>query len=875
MLLGLLCILALVFLFWPFINNYLSLNYPIGDEPMHFANILLFKNHHPFPVSGWQGMWYGGYPILEGYPWLHYYLIQPFVSFFGPQKAMDYYSIYSLLLYFLVSFLLFLYVSKNKFFSLLLSVILMFGSDAGAMLFQGGFFVFVASQFFLPLVLLTIIAARERENNRLLMIGAVLLALSYYAHSILTLALIIPAILPFLIIQKNGAASRESLKRTIQFFLIFSVSASLPLFQQASQFFSGAGLSGHISSFSEASSRFASRMSLLNPVLIVFVPFLFLVPKKLNHAKPFIFSLLFMIVVFILMVLNLTPFSSILFPERVVWAISLTFLLVCALLFNSLEKKAMSALSFVSIILVLLYVPIVLIFRPSFVTPKGLAGEFSATYIKGNGGSGYSKPAGAFEKFDNYRMDGLDYTVFAWWNTVSQNPRYAGWYPALKGLKLDWSGLVSAGEQGRLGAAGSNDNSESAKNQTLFFFDWYGIRYLQSKTGETMLGLSLASYLESPPLIQDKKTSGNLTYYSLDPNIIGPIYAPSFAATMAIVAPQKNYDNLIRTLSYTKFSANRLIPIYLGSNLASLKKEELLNYDSLFLYGYKRSLLSLGAWSLISDYVKNGGNLIIETGQKVGETEGSALPEVFPVSKTIQEVINSPWSAELEEGILMERVDQKDFKPLSYNYLPFSISAAKRNSLRTWARPVVIQDENIVVAYGEYGKGKVFWSGLNLPFHAVDTRNVSEAKVLENVLNWFFPQVPPAPNNYSVEKRKPEEIVVRGKQAKGVLIKENYDSGWEAKLNGSKTKIYKAGLFLMYVPVKDGGDFELRLEYTGKLINWFLFFLTVISLVIIGTYLVFSVNLFKKIYLPKFKFKNRIKIPKTKAMNFFEEEKEY
>ena len=84
-------VLALVF--WPFVKYYFAAEYPLGDEPLHFANVLLFQKFHAFPLSAWQGQWFAGYPLVEGYPWLHYYLIQPLVSLVGAATAMNFYSI--------------------------------------------------------------------------------------------------------------------------------------------------------------------------------------------------------------------------------------------------------------------------------------------------------------------------------------------------------------------------------------------------------------------------------------------------------------------------------------------------------------------------------------------------------------------------------------------------------------------------------------------------------------------------------------------------------------------------------------------------------------------------------------------------------------
>jgi hypothetical protein len=136
------------------------------------------------------------------------------------------------------------------------------------------------------------------------------------------------------------------------------------------------------------------------------------------------------------------------------------------------------------------------------------------------------------------------------------------------------------------------------------------------------------------------------------------------------------------------------------------------------------------------------------------------------------------------------------------------------------------------LAYGDYGSGKVVWSGLNLPFHAVDTRNASEMRIFGNIMNWFFPEGVESIGSYSVNRPKSEKITVSGQGAKGILIKEHYNPGWYVKLNGEKTKVYKAGLFVMYVPTNSDGSFDLELNYKGNIVHWLLLALTVVGIVV-------------------------------------------
>jgi len=840
----------------------------VGDSATHLANIFTFKNHHVFPIISWQGEWFAGYPTVEGYPWLHYYLIQPVLSFFQtPGLAMDYYSAIFLLVYYVVCFVLLYYVSRNAILALLFSLIIIYGADSGMFLYVNAFVVFTASQFFLPLIILVTIIAWEKHNKKILLLSSILLALSFYAHASMTGILIIPAIMPFLLLDKRGKVSTKSIQTTLRYFIAFALLSAVQIYQFLVYYFQGQDVSSSIHHpLSDIPARYLYMFSWQNPVLlpllVIFIPLLFFTAKKgFSHIKPYLISFLFILFIFSLMVFKITGLVIILLAERALWALSLSFLLLCAIIVRQIvgsSHKKSILVGAISLATIAVYLYSTLVLKHPLLVPDIFKNEHQYTYSTTRQKSVQKKPVSNSQKtyknkydpiwdytplswnqsFDNYRTDGLSYNIYSNWALWSTNPRYKGRYPAAKGLPLDWSGLVSAAEYGRLGEAGTFDNSQWALNQAIFFFDWYGIKHFEIGTGDG----DLAGYLTKEPLITHTETSLNITYHSLDGKYVGPLYAPTEAKTMAVVSPEKQYDNLVRTLSYSTFTSQRLIPIYLGPSLASLNKHNLKYFDAVFLYGYRKSIFAPDMWETLFAYVENGGKLIIETGQKVGETNNVRLPEVFPIKATNMEVISKPWNAEIKNNNLTVGISQSDFTPLKTKYTPYAISEAKSSDLRSWAQAVLAKDGKVVMAYGQLGKGSVVWSGLNLPFHAIDNRNVSETVVFANILSWFFPTADKTIVDFEVSHPNPENISVKSNEGKGVLIKENYSPGWGARLNGEATKIYKAGLFEMYIPFNSRGINEVNLKYYGVPIHWVLFIVSGVSFAGVLTYLFFNKN---------------------------------
>jgi hypothetical protein len=649
-------IAVVAYLYWPLATKFLYAGYAAGgDYLMHLSNVEYFHQHGTFPLSNWQGTWFAGYPVVEGYPWLHNYLIQPLVNFFGDTATgMEYYSAAALFLYFVFSFICLFYISKNVGYSLLATAVLIYGADSTMTLFYGGFVIFAASQFFLPLTLLLVILARNEGKPILWFLAAFFFALAFFAHSSIATILIFPMVIPYIFVNKNGKINGESIKRAFKFGTYFVIIAAIPFYAYFDQSLRGIRITspGMVQPVAWK-GRFLFMLKWVNPVLLVFLIlflllFIIFIKKLWKGVLPYLLSFLLVLTVFLLMFFQITGLVIVLLAERSLWALSFALLIFCAAIINRLSTstKIKVVLNTISLVWLGLYLFAILIIRPD-----GLINEyFREPYPQaGYGGTVVQKYLEEKElkqlswssKFDNYRTDGLRYDVYLWWNLFSPTPRYKGFYPAMKGLPLDWSGLVTASERGYLGEAGTLDSSPQAINQAIFFLDWYSIRRLQVSPGDIVgdIAFRVADYLREPPIFESKESSGGFDYYSFSPDYIGPMYAPTNSKTIAFIGSKKQYNNFILTLSTTGYSSSRLIPVYLGRSLMSIKKSELRNFDAIFVYGYKTGLLGSNAWGLLKDYVENGGSLIIETGQRVAQTNSVGLPEVFPVSSTTTEVL--------------------------------------------------------------------------------------------------------------------------------------------------------------------------------------------------------------------------------------------
>ncbi len=244
------------------------------------------------------------------------------------------------------------------------------------------------------------------------------------------------------------------------------------------------------------------------------------------------------------------------------------------------------------------------------------------------------------------------------------------------------------------------------------------------------------------------------------------------------------------------------------------------------------------AFELLSSYVRGGGNLFWETHgspDEVGE-----LPEPAAVSRTGKGALDETWILDPESAIGQD-IDVEDFNATTYAGGPWGISAAKRDDLRGWARPILEQEGQVLLAGGEYGQGRVVWSGFILPYHmSYGRKNVQEAKLFQQALQWLFGDESRAAPSYQAEFINPEKReVTLDSGAGGVLFKESYFPEWQASFVTEDGKqslpIYQAGPGMMYVPLDGESPGTVIFEYKWawyETAGWIITFLSILALLI-------------------------------------------
>lgn len=240
------------------------------------------------------------------------------------------------------------------------------------------------------------------------------------------------------------------------------------------------------------------------------------------------------------------------------------------------------------------------------------------------------------------------------------------------------------------------------------------------------------------------------------------------------------------------------------------------NYSLIILNNYKyRDPI---VWRRLEDYVASGGVLVINTFRSP-----DAEANLFGVRSVIVKVYGRP-------DLSSETYNVSLFSNFTYEGRPWTATAyiGDLDSLIKMGNLTVLGVKNI-------GRGKVYFVGLNLPYHAVYTNNSYEARVLSSIISRY---IVPAKIMYRIVEFSDEKIVVDYTADKytSAIISENYYPNWKAYIDGARANIMrdeKFGLIKLQLPA---GKHRLVLVYEDPYVP--LRYLSVASIIAVILFLI-------------------------------------
>lgn len=834
--LGLLIAASLVMLmFLPLAKEYLTLDHAVGGDYYNgLTYAVQFSRHLPFPPSGWLSFWHEGIPVIGGYQIFPFYIMAPLFSYMDAATAMETFAIVSQFLFLLTSLLLFYEVSKSAPVSLLLTFIILKTKASFYQLFAEGLIVASTIQWLLPLTLFFIYRSfmnpSEKKNKiQYIALAGITTGISILSHPAMgLLTVFLPSVVVLFVLTKA--------KRLFLFvYSSISFGIGIPtLYYLFVQFAFGGGVSGMCTNpqcWGLYPQHFVTWFSVLTPIAVITLLLLAFTVKLVRRKAVSLAPIVPPIAAFFILSLYLVAayFHKIdilvasIFPRRIFWALNILLLLIAASSYRVVSESIGKKLFLLPPLLSTLTILAFLYINPNSFDPKDSSSynypsaypSYIDKYIvpkyqKGN--TSKFLPDWVTEKAKtetNYRFDSLNSLLVHWWNAAFLMPATRGYSNFLTGEAATWQYFFQVGT-----AEGSKkEDRELVKRQTLFLIDHYGVGlYDDSGRGQGGVGYDL-SVLEDPEVII-KNESG---FYDISDETSSSIVSATNAIPILVVSDKDGYETVLRALSLTGINSQKVITIAGVDNINKLSIEEISKFPAVILYHPKGN-----NWDKLKSYVEEGGKVFIDINSKSYQN----LPDFLPVKDLYTIEVEGDWLPKnLKQNPLTKNIDAQKFSPFEYEGNSWKITRSDESDVNSWTQPLFGYENYVVLSEGTFGKGNVILSGLNLPFHIVENENSQEIELFANIIKSIANSQNSKNPVFTVERPFPETISIKGANFRGVYFKENYNSGWKARVNQQDSEVYKAGLGFMYIPVSfdHQSNPTISIYYSGSITTWLLF----------------------------------------------------
>ncbi|QQS39298.1 hypothetical protein IPM62_01665 [Candidatus Woesebacteria bacterium] len=291
-------------------------------------------------------------------------------------------------------------------------------------------------------------------------------------------------------------------------------------------------------------------------------------------------------------------------------------------------------------------------------------------------------------------------------------------------------------------------------------------------------------------------------------------------------AEKRAYEPVFRTAVDGGFDYEDGWLILGKENIDDYSEKELAKFDTVVLYGYKYKNKNK-AHALLDTFVKEGGNVFISGGWQYEDADWNSenLPDFFPVHGLM-------WESHIDKTSKLKIVDKEIggdlsdeiFSPLVWSNESWGVSVP--SDIPGWAKVVLEADNKPLVVAGEYGEGKVIWTGINLLGHINTYKNYEEGQFFGNLLKWFgegdITEEISQTKNITLVRTDPDEVnfkfTASTDKESTLYWRETEYEKWQANLiraNGKREKIniYRAGpgFMLMVLPeIKEGDEIILK-----------------------------------------------------------------
>lgn len=815
-----LSLLTFYVLYTYFGKSYIS-SPPVGGDYFNALTFATFyQNHLLSPLNTWLPFWYAGASALGGYPPLTFYTTSYLSNFFKMSNALNSFSFISLYLFFVASLLMFWQVSKNWLIASALVIILLISQSSYYQLTVGGFIVSASTQWYLPLVLFLLFKFSEKLNTRYFTLACLSSGFSmlHQGPSGFLMTFLPSAALLSVFKFKNRSSKLQHL---IVFAVLSFLIGSPGLYSVILKTLigSGAGLCASEECWGSYPKHLIAWMNLypvaILAVFLITTIIFFLLKRKLDfkYIVPTIAGLTIPLAYLLASYLKLiNGLSVVIFPTRIFWVINLFLLLLAASIFYAFKKSVPYVHYSISALTLLIIIAIVSVKFPIIKTdrPNTIPVDINS-YLEKPSNLSQLIPSWIKPEDSNWRTDIYSPGVYQWWYVASKMPTVRGYFNHLP--NNNWQYYLD------ITTRNTKDDKPIIINESYFLFDAFGTKFIENSQSSIPNQI-----LDSKSIVRHEKLRDHL-WYEISDSIVTPIISATNSPVVMFIGDYSGYENFIRILAKNNLNSKILIPVKGPDNLNSLKENDLKNISTLILYRYSKNNLSK-----LNGFLEKGGTVFIETGS-LENIPKEKLTESLPVESVIEKDARKNSKFEIKVDAFAKDVDINSFPNLDYRDDSWQITIPK--SIRAWAHPILFYGEDPVMVGGEYKNGKIIWSGYNLFFHIVENNNFEEAKLFHNLITYLLPKISNPTPKFSVKRDVPNSITVEGENFNGIYFKENFDSGWNAKVRENNLKVYKAGLDFMYIPIQRDNQHPVEIKYNGSLSTKITFYASLSALIIL------------------------------------------
>jgi hypothetical protein len=359
---------------------------------------------------------------------------------------------------------------------------------------------------------------------------------------------------------------------------------------------------------------------------------------------------------------------------------------------------------------------------------------------------------------------------------------------------------------------------------------WYGVRYTAVNLRTDLFKRFQQAGFKSLNLESNFGQNSDLGLMELPQ--AEPIVAVNNKPRILVFGRQdyRMYDLVFRKALFNVVPYQEAMFIKGGDSVTDYSPEELKQFEMIWLYGYqyKNQKQQQQTWQLLDEYLKAGGRLFMDTGWQYTSDDWQlkTTPEFYPTAKLVWQDLGTSNDYYLKSGLVdVSGIDLSRFRPLVWEGQPWGLSTD--TTLKSWVRPILTVQGVPLIAGGNYGAGRVIWSGMNILNHidGYDWDN-EENKLLKNIVTWLLEDYQ-ADNyvwasDYTGKRISPDRVEFTLNKAVpksyGLYFKEAYHPYWQAAVNfkdgrEERLKIYRAGPEFKYV-------FLPELQPGDKLVFW-------------------------------------------------------